>query len=268
MKDNELLEQQPAADSVTEQEVPFVPYVTEALEESGKKKRPLWMIVSICVLAVVVLIYIILAAVKKNNFYQKTVAALEFDYRYGESVMGESADGLKKGEKAKEIYAQMENHGVSVHAVQYFLRDDRSMEADIAEYQFTHNGEGDTAEIEIGTVDGIASRKQTVRKTSSGGMQIQKGGTWENASDISLPFLYEYCFAVSPSGSMSIQYKETFETFVSGKNMVCEIWLMNIGSAYYTVYRYYNGSTLEAVRVLSKADDLMCIYDIRDYSIL
>ena len=58
---------------------------------------------------------------------------------------------------------------------------------------------------------------------------------------------------------------------VDGKNYTCELWLMedNSGSktVYTTIYRYYDGSRLAGVRLLFDYDDLMEVYDIKNYVI-
>ena len=85
------------------EEVPFVPYVAEAFagdDDKRKKKRILFIPLIIAV--VLGLIYLIMTVQKKNNFYQKTLADLSFDYRNGETVLDDD-DSIKPGALASEI---------------------------------------------------------------------------------------------------------------------------------------------------------------------
>lgn len=250
-----------------ETEVPFVPYVSEAFSEDNeaqKKRRRL--LIPIIVAAVLGLIYLVMSLQKKNNFYQKTLSALKFDYRSGETVLAED-DSIIPGERAKAIAENLLNRSVQIDAVSYYLDPDRTLSDDIAEYQFTRNGEGDTADITVGTAGSLSSSTQTVRRTGSG-TKIRKNDSWENATGIALPQLYEYCFLAASNNSVSISCESAYETYVNSTRYTCELWLMQSGGTYYTLYRYYDGSTLKAVRVLNSQDDLMCVYDIRNYSIL
>lgn len=271
MSEPELRENTAGKQSVStaEEEVPFVPYAAEAFAESEKKNKQFFKyVILLSVIVLLIIVYIVMQAAKKNNFYRETVSELTFDYRLGEAVMEDSASRTGKGDIAKSIAESFQNRGVRIRAVQYYLNNDRTMHSDISEYEFTHNGEGDMAEIEIGTVNALFSKTQTVRRNASG-VQIKKGSDWEPAEGISLPHLYDYCFAISSYDNNTVlPCDQAYETYVNGSSMICEIWRMQTGNSYFTVYRYYKSGTLKAIRVLNSQDDLMCVYEIKGYTTL
>ena len=271
MNDQEVYENTAGeqASAPAEEEVPFVPYALEAFGETDvEKKRFRRYLILIGVIVLLVIVYIVMRVAKQNNFYRETISSLQFDYRSGEYIMEDTLEKTPKGDRAEAIASTMENHAVRIDAIQYYLNPDRSMNADISEYNFTHNGEGDTAEIEIGTRDSVRSKKETVRRTSRG-VQVLNGSDWEDASGISLPHLYDYCFSVSSHNGIVVNpCTQAYETYVNNRSMICEIWLIQAGSSYYTVYRYYSGSTLKAIRVLNSSDNLMCVYEIKSYAVI
>lgn len=263
MSEPELRENKPLPN--TEDELPFTPYAAEAeAEGAADRKKKLLLIIPLAVAVLCVIIFAVMSAMRKNNFYQEALSTLSFDYRKGETVMGNPDSGLSF-DHAERLAESIKNKAVEITAISYYLNEKNEISDDIAEYRLTHNGEGDTAQITFCTANDITSDTEEIRRTGSG-VQIRNGSSWKEVSDISLPLLYEYCFSVKSNSKQEISKNQCFTSSVGGILYDCEIWLMHSGSNYYTLYRYYTGNTLRAVRVLNSSDNLTWVYAINAYS--
>ena len=249
----------------TEEELPFVPYAAEAeAEESVGRKKKIILLIPLAVALICVIIVAVMSTMRKNNFYQDALSSLSFDYRQGETVKSDPESGLSF-DHAERLAESLKNKAVDITAYSYYLDEKNAISEDIAEYRLTHNGEGDTAQITFCTANAISSETEEIRRTSSG-VLVRDGSSWKEVSDISLPQLYEYCFSVKSNSKHEISKNKCFTTSVGNILYDCEIWLMHVGSNYYTLYRYYTGNTLRAVRVLNSSDNLTWVYDIKAYS--
>ena len=236
-----------AAQSDAEQEVPFVPYVKEARRPDPKRTKR-WLILLAVLTAAAALLGGFLLYARKHNFYSKTMESLRFDYSKGESVDENSDNDLAV--KA-EALAEKIGSTVRVQANVCVFNDEGRIAATVSQYDYNRSPDAETLHILTGSQGWIATRETDLTNQDS-----------EDAAQRSFPRLYDYFFTVSAHDSVKASCVESYFTAVGAYNYVCELWLLEAPEANYTLYRYYSGDRLAAVRVLSSEDSIMEVYDI------
>lgn len=252
-----------------EPEVPeegFVPYCADA-KSDGDKRLGRKAVILIVLAALLVLVPVFVFTARRLNFFHKTINQLAFDYREGETADENHAEQF--GGYSLKISEQMKDKQVSVSAVTYSFNDKGGMFTDVASYDYTKNGAESVLDVCIGSEKSLFSKKMTLRNNGSR-TEMKKGSGWEADNDAYVPPLSDFFFGTKNHGDISFECCDGYETVVGKTNYNCEIWLMQAGSdsnaEYYTLYRYFDGGKLAAVRVLVSTDTLMDVYDIRSYS--
>lgn len=248
-------------------EAGFVPYCAEAADEKPKRNWKLVLLIILLILVIIGFCFTLFS--RKLNFYSRTLSALNFDYRNGESsaVQDETGDGHYAG----NLSQQCKNHQVDLKAVEYTFDESRNISKTLTRYDYSYNVNEVVSEAKIGTANWFLTQKQGYRYSKANGLETGNGDKWEPASEGYIPALFTYCFATESNAVESFRWRDTYQTEVNGIQYNCEIWLLcDTGSGspvYLTLYRYYNGERLAGVRVLSNTDDFMTVYDIQEYTI-
>lgn len=238
------------------EEAPFVPYVREAYQTNSKRKK-----IGLILLAVLALIAALLGGfilfARHFNFYRKTMDALQFDYRNGESMDEETKNDLAVLSEA--LAGRIGSTG-TVHANVCVFNEKGALAATVSQYDYSFSPEQEELLIRTGSEDWFLTQNTGLRR-KDGKVQEQKGNDWTD-SDERFPQLYDFFFGTADHDNVKLRCADAYYTGVGSTTYVCELWLMETPNAYYTVYRYFNHGNLAAVRVLSSKDTLMEVYDI------
>ncbi len=262
-------------DEFEKQELPVVPppveseseFHYEPIEDPDKFKRKvriLLILVGICVL-----IGVLYFVNNTFNFYDLHMKKLRFDYREGESAKAAISD--LSGEFAQKLTKQISQPSVHIQADQVVFSLDGTLLNQLTSYDYTYTNELEELHFRTGVEDWIFTESGTLRYTESG-VKRKDGSEWKAESKEPMPDLYDYCFASADHGEIKIAFNNAYETEVSSEPYRCEIWLMESPRSgvtfYYTLYRYYQpDGQLAAVRVLRNNQQLMFVYDIKDYTL-
>lgn len=244
----------------------FVPYAAEAAKKSGSGIRKVTILVLLILLALVGVIVIVFG--KTFNFYQKTIGTLSFDYRNGEAVSDPIEDVTVS--YAAELAERCRSSQVNATIVHYQFDEQENLSDTVTRYEYAYNVNEARARIEKGTASWYGAKEQTVRKTANG-YEVQEGGRWVESSNAYLPPLFTYLFEVGETANRKFEWYQSVDSTVNGKIYNCEIWLLTDTSSgepvYLTLYRYYQGEKLCAVRILNNLDTTTQVYDVQSYSI-
>lgn len=244
-------EKQPEAGTAASAEdstaLPFVPYAAEAAMESSGKKQKRMLRILIILIILTAITFAVFFIGKRWNFYEKNMGALHFDYRKGE-LMDELSD-LPHGASAKALAEKIGNSPVSLKAIYYMIDEKGNTSDTVSVYDYTHAADGDRLHSRTG-VSGWFVTRSTDSGTTAGNL---------------LP-IFDYCFSVDSRTGIRLECIDSYETVLGKTTYTCEVWLLenSTGSqtVYNTLYRYYDGGTLSAVRVLNQYNKIMDIYDI------
>ena len=264
-------EYQPILPPPPEDEKPeegFVPYCGSEEAKLDMPKSNKKIIILIILIAAAVILTGISIISRKYNFYQSALSALQFDYRQGEVIYDESID--HPGSLAKALSEQIGNRPVHVDTTMYLFDLKQTLQNIMTEYAYSHSADESILEVRTGSEKSLFMKHFTYR-ASSMGYQKKSGSSWKDDPDAYVPKLNEYFFGTQDHAGIRYGCEQSSEVNVNGKNYTCELWLMedNSGSktVYTTIYRYYDGSRLAGVRLLFDYDELMEVYDIKNYVI-
>ena len=244
----------------------FVPYCAEAA--NVKQKRSIKVILLVILLILVIIGFCFMLISRKYNFYTETLSSLKFDYRSGEAspVQDETGDG----HLAENLAGQCKNKQLNIKAVEYTFDENRNISKTVTRYDYSYNVNEIVSQAKTGTENWFLTQKQGYRYSKANGLETGSGDKWEHADEGYIPALYTYCFQTESNAVESFRWHDTYETELDGSKYTCEIWLLCDNSSgapnYLTLYRYYSGERLAGVRVLSKTDPIMNVYDIQEYS--
>ena len=246
----------------------FVPYCgseeAEAEQRNPKKKMTLFLIL------VIVLIVIFAGSIlaRQFNYYHAVLGKLRFDYREGEATYENSAD--TSGSLAKAISEEIGDRPVRISAAMYMFDEKQKLQNVVAEYDYLHKSDEETLDVHTGSENALFMKSFSYRKSSDGN-QKRKGSEWVSDPEAYVPKLNEYFFGTEDHGGIRFAFQQSSDVEVGGKMYTCELWLMEDSSGsrtvYTTLYRYYSGSQLEGVRILFDFDNVMEVYDVRNYII-
>lgn len=245
----------------------FVPYCTEAEPDAAhKQNRRIRLLIVLIILVAAVSLFSVIGS--KFNFYHKTLSTLQFDYRDGETVIEDST--VQIGFLANRLAGQIGQKQTHVQANFYLFDENNNLANAVSAYDYTHSIDKDELSVRSGVKASVISSKMHLRRTANG-YEKQSGGSWKPAEDAYIPPLNAYFFSTENSEDFLISCYDTYYTYVGDALYTCEVWLMEDDRGavpvYYTLYRYYSGVDLAAVRVLSDHDSMMEVYDITDYQI-
>ncbi len=231
------------------EEVPFVPYVTEARQANSRRKKIALIILALLSAAALLLGGFLFFA-RRYNFYSKTMKNLQFDYRNGESMDEETKTDLAA---RAEALAGKIGSNVRLHANVYAFSVNRELSSTVSQYDYTRTADEENLHICTGK-EGWFSTASTDLKHSLN----------QEDSEAAFPHLYAFFFAAESSDDFTLQCVDSYYTGVGKTTYVCEVYVMDTADTNYTLYRYYCGDTLKAVRVLSTQTERMDVYDITE----
>ena len=235
-------------------------------DDEGRQKRKIRLFLILLIAAAMIGALLIIN--NTLNFYDVHMRRMQFDYREGELVSGQSP--AEPGKKATEIAGEINGRQVSVQAEMLLYNSEGEASLTLSAYTYKYTSGSEELSYRTGTKDLLFTKSGTLRRDGTG-LQKKSGSSWEHTDDGNIMNLYGYCFAAADFGKNTVSPHESYYTEVGGKTYLCEIWLMaeELGSGgvrYNTLYRYYDGDRLAAVRVLKSDQELMEVYEIKDYS--
>lgn len=246
----------------------FIPYCGSEDAKAAERDPKIKIRILVILVAVLILVFVVSLAAKKNNYYHSVLNNLRFDYREGEATFDTVIDS--PGSKARALSEQIAGQQIRVNTAMYLFDEQQKLQNIMTEYDYTHNATEDILDVRTGSENALFTKSFAYRRGSTG-YQKRSGGVWEDDAEAYVPKLNEYFFGTESHAGMNFACQDSFFVEIGGKNYTCELWLMedNSGSqtVYTTIYRYYNGSTLEGVRLLFDFDTLMEVYDIKNYTI-
>ena len=248
----------------------FVPYCgsEEAAEAENQNKPKKKLVLLLILILSLIVVFAVSMVAKQFNFYHAVLSGLQFDYREGEAVLNESPD--EEGTRAEALSREIGNGNVSVQTAMYMLDEKWKLQSVVSEYDYSHTAERDILSVRSGTENSLFMNAFSYRKTPLGNQRL-KGREWIDDAEAYVPKLNEYFFGTEDHGGIIYSYRQSSEVEVGGKNYLCELWLMEDSSGpktvYTTLYRYYSGSRLKGVRILFDFDNLVEVYDVRNYVI-
>lgn len=246
----------------------FVPYCAseEAAEQQRNPKKKL--IIPLILIVVLILALAVSMIARAFNYYNAVLSKLRFDYREGEGIVSEELN--TKGSKAKELSAQIGDRPVHVNAAMYMFDANQKLLDVMSEYDYRHSQQEDILDVHTGSKNSLFMKSFSYRKSPLGN-QSKKGSEWVADPDAYVPKLNEYFFGTEDHGGIRYGFQQSSRVEIGGKYYTCELWLMEDASGsqtvYTTLYRYYDDSDLAGVRILFDYDNIMEVYDVRNYII-
>ena len=246
----------------------FIPYAAEAMEAADKKqKRKIVLLVILLVLAIAGFVFAFLA--KTQNFYQRTLSSLKFNYLDGE-IEGE-VDEFSEGELSVALSDQCRGKQVQAEAVLYTFNEEAALLNSLSTYSYSYTPQEQQLNICSGASGWFSKKKSQMRLTAENGFEMKEKGSWTPQQEGSMPLLYDFFFETKSDENKQFQFRGAEKTFIESKPYTLEVWTLCDKSTgknvYYTLYRYFAGMSLAGVRVLSSEDKLMDVYDVQSYSI-
>lgn len=228
----------------------FVPYCgsdEQKAEQKAARKSKIKMWTFVVLLILVIAGFVLIFIGRRYNLYNETIHSLKFDYRTGEADVPD--ESLTKGSCAKALREQIGDKSVSVNAAMYLFDSQTNLADTVSVYSYVHTKSSNSAVVKTGTANWFMTKKQSLES----------------------PLLFELLFDTANYEMLKASCYDTYRAEVSGRQYVCEVWLIcdltGNKPVYYTVYRYYADGQLAGVRVLSDQDETMQVFDIRDYTI-
>ena len=257
------------------QELPVVPppaeseseFHYEPIEDPDKFRRKVKIL--LILVAVCVLIGILFFVNNTFNFYDMHIRKQRFDYRKGETVGKTVSEDTS--ELAVRLSEQIRQPLVQIQAEQSTFGLNGDYLSQITAYDYIFAADKEELSFRTGIEDWILTESGTLRRTAAG-VERKKGSEWTAETEEPMPALYDYCFAAADRGQTKLAFNASYDTRVNDNDYRCEIWLMETQSSgmtfYYTLYRYYQpDGQLAAVRVLRNNQQLMYVYEIKNYTL-
>lgn len=237
---------------------------------SPHRHKKLLIIILTIVLSLLILLLIYSVAAKNFTLYARTMKHLRFDYRQGEisdapldDITPALADDIKEQIDAAE-------QGVRIQATAMLFNENGTYTPTLTLYDYYHS-------LDAGATDTITTRTcaeywfptetTDLMQTDDGSCMVKLDGEWVQTDELHIPNLYDYCFATTQT--KGVAHYASYYSQVCDMQYLCEIWLIeeegDEGIIYNTVYRYYSGGKLCAVRLLPSYSTNMLVFDITDY---
>ena len=243
----------------------FVPdFNLEYEQNKWKRKR----ILLLCLLGAAVLLGLFIIFGRRNCLYNRMMRNLEFDYRNGEEIDNTQTALTGWAERAADAVA---GKNLTLQANMYCFNSSGALSLSASKYSYERTADG-TADLHIqtGGANSIRTEKSSYHTDANGKAEQVSGSLSQNADLYAAELLYDFCFAVEDTDRIKIERRNAYETFVGERRYTCEVWVMsatvNKTLKYFTLYRYYSGSELNALRMLDTTSDLMFVYDITEYT--
>ncbi|MCQ2417736.1 MAG: hypothetical protein MJ071_07995 [Oscillospiraceae bacterium] len=244
----------------------FVPYSAEVEKDSYQRSKKKGIV--LVILLILIIAFFVFGYVSKNqNFYQRTLRNLQFNYLQGEYADDTMDDDA--GDLAKAISARAKGKRIDIQANAYVFDENGILFPTLSVYHYTDTSTKRILEARSGTSDSFLTKSSTIRSDGSI-TEKKKNNAWNQTYEVSIPNLTEICFGTESHDNFQFKCAAGFSANVNNQNYYCEIWLMENNSTdtttYTTLYRYYSGERLAGVRVLKDTSTVMEVYDITDYS--
>lgn len=253
--------QKPDVPPVTEEYAPL-PDAVGTTSRRSAKIRLLLIVLGILLLLAGLLFYN-----AQFNFYDRTMRHLGFDYRNGESIGASLGTDTSV---AIPIANRVQNSTLSLHAVHYVLIDAATTDRTVTVLDYTHAADHNAIALRSGVEDWIFTKSESIRETSDG-CEVKSGFHWEQTTELQVPDYATLFFAAADTAHHKVKLYDCYPACVNEKQYTCEIWLIEQKDVeqpvYFTVYRYYSGDILAAVRILNSNASTMSVFDITDYTL-
>ncbi|MBQ3941144.1 MAG: hypothetical protein II723_08525, partial [Oscillospiraceae bacterium] len=218
---------------------------------------------------IVLIVIAVLAAAfmicnRQFNYFDRTLKTLQFDYRDGETIDEETEVPL--AEKSLALARSMEGQEVSLNAVKLCFSFSGMLSETVSVQDYRSDGTTETLDAATGTAGLMFPVRRHYRRTGDV-TELRDGSKWVPAASDALPRLADLCFGAVSHDGISLSCLDSYRTVIGTSAYICELWLMDCTQGdtvtHYTVYRYFSGDTLCAVRVLSGDSDTMDVYDLK-----
>ncbi len=228
------------------------------------------------VILVVVLILLLLLmgyAIAAGNFtlYARTIKQIKFDYRQGE-ITDQPLEAVTKT-TADVIMQQLGERDVAIEAVAMLFNENGTYTPTLTLYSYLHTAKetaADTLTMQTCAEYWFPTETTSLKQNADGQCYIStenEQNNWTETDSFHIPNLYDYCFATEETDG--VEHYASYHSRVGNTNYLCEIWLMEEESeedtVYNTLYRYYDGDRLCALRLLPSYSTNMLVFDIVDY---
>lgn len=232
------------------------------------KKRLVIILVIVLCLLLLVMGYSV--AAKHFTLYARTMQQLRFDYRLGEITDAPLDDTTST--MADDIKAQLDaaSKGIRMQATAMLFNENGTYTPTLTLYDYYHGFDAaatDTITMQTCVEYWFPTETTHLMQTANEACMVKSDGKWVETDELHIPDLYAYCFAASENSN--IEHYASYYSEVGNVRYLCEIWLMeeesSEGTVYNTIYRYYNGGKLRAVRLLPSYSTDMLVFDITDY---
>ncbi len=227
------------------------------------KKKLLVLLCIVLVLLMAVTGYS--AAAAHLTLYARTQKHLAFDYRNGEICTNPLPEGGES--KAAAVKNQLNGDAVHISATAMLFTEEGRYNETLTLYDYSHTPQGAELTMETCAAYRFGTEKTQLRQTAGGITEAFADGTWQADASLQIPDLYSYFFADEETKGMELF--ESHHSTVGSRTYLCEIWLMEEQQGdtivYNTLYRYYFGDTLAAVRLLPSYSKNMLVFDVGGY---
>lgn len=239
------------------------------LPSPHRHKKPL-IVILVTVLGLLLLLMSFTVAAKHFTLYARTMKQLRFDYRRGE-ITDEPLDEIHPS-TADTVKEQLDGagKGVRIQATAMLFNENGTYTPTLTLYDYYHGLEASASDrITMQTCAEYCFPTETtdLMQTADGICMVKSDGEWVATNELHIPDLYNYCFATE--ATKGVEHFASYYSQVGNIRYLCEIWLMEEesgdGTVYNTLYRYYNGAKLCAVRLLPSYSTNMLVFDITDY---
>ncbi len=237
---------------------------------SPHRHKKLLTIILVIVLSLLLLLAGYTVAAKNFTLYARTMKQLRFDYRCGE-LTDTPLDDITPS-TAEVIKKQLDtaDEGVRINATAMLFNENGTYTPTLTLYDYYHASDkaaSNTLTMQTCAEYWFPTETTELMQSSEGNCMVKTDDEWAETDELHIPDLYDYCFATEDT--KGVEHFASYYSQVGSINYLCELWLMeedtSDGTVYNTLYRYYNGGRLCAVRLLPSYSTNMLVFDITDY---
>lgn len=237
---------------------------------SPHRHKKLLTVILVTVLGLLLLMMGYTVAAKHFTLYARTIKQLRFDYRRGE-LTDEPLDEISPS-TADTVKEQLDatGKGVRIQATAMLFNENGTYTPTLTLYDYYHAADAsvaDTITMQTCAEYWFPTETTDLMQAADGTCMVKSDGEWAATDELHVPDLYDYCFATE--ATKGVEHFASYFSEVGNVRYLCEIWLMeeegSDGTVYNTLYRYYNGGKLCAVRLLPSYSTNMLVFDITDY---
>ncbi len=237
---------------------------------SPHRHKKLLTIILVIVLCLLLLLMGYTVAAKNFTLYARTLKQMQFDYRYGE-LTDEALESITQT-TADIVKDQLDtsDKGLRIQAIAMLFNENGTYTPTLTLYDYYHTADktaADTITMKTCAEYWFPTEITKLMQFDDGSCMVESDGKYVETDEMHIPDLYSYCFVTEET--KGVEHYTSYYSQVDGTLYLCEIWLMEEKSGdeivYNTIYRYYNGVKLCAVRLLPSYSTNMLVLDITDY---